>query len=169
MKPFAYLAEALRYPAPGRFESLQSGLERLPDGAVKRACSSFMRQVSMFSLSQWEELYTHTLDLNPAAAPYVGFQIWGESYQRGKFLSQLNRAMMQEEIDLDGELPDHLIPVLRYLEVADEPLYELVEVLNPALEKMQTALRKSQPDNPYIGLLGAVKQAASQLAAVEAV
>jgi nitrate reductase delta subunit len=158
----------LRYPAPGRFESLQSGLESLPEGAVKRACSSFVHQVNTLSLSQWEELYTHTLDLNPAAAPYIGFQIWGESYQRGKFLSQLNRAMMHVEIDLDGELPDHLIPVLRYLEAADKPLYELVEVLDPALEKMRAALRKSQPDNPYVVLLGAVKQAASQLAAVEA-
>ena len=28
-----------------------------------------------------EELHARTLDLNPPAAPYVGYQTWGESYR----------------------------------------------------------------------------------------
>jgi nitrate reductase molybdenum cofactor assembly chaperone NarJ/NarW len=158
---FAYLAEAFRYPAAGRIEWLRSGLARLPEGPVKRGCAVFLQEVGGLSLSQWEELYTHTLDLNPAAAPYIGFQVWGESYQRGNFLSQLNRALCEQGIDLDGELPDHLIAALRYLDVASQPLPELLEALGPAIDKMQAALRKSQPGNPYIDLMETVKQASS--------
>jgi nitrate reductase delta subunit len=160
MGTYSFLAEAFRYPAVGRIEWLRAQLESLPEGEVRRESAHFLREVEALSLSQWEELYTHSLDLNPAAAPYVGFQVWGESYQRGKFLAQLNRDLHAQGVDLDGELPDHLIPLLRYMDITTDPLPELLEWLSPAIDKMQAALRKSRPGNPYINLLEAVKQAA---------
>jgi nitrate reductase delta subunit len=154
---YALIAEAFCYPAPGRAERLAAGLAELPDSAEKKALASFLKKVRLLSLGDWEELHTRTLDLNPPVAPYIGFQTWGESYQRGVFLSQLNRAMYEAGIDLEGELPDHLIPILRYLGAVAEPLPELVEVLHPAVQRMLVVLRKAEPDNPYIDLLEAVQ------------
>ena len=160
---YTILGEAFCYPAPGRLESLEDGLARLPAGGEKKALSSFLGRVRRFSLAEWEELYTRTFDLNPSVAPYIGFQTWGENYHRGAFLSEMNREVQAAGVDAEGELPDHLIPVLRYLGKAARPIPELVEVLDPALQRMQAALRKADPDNPYIDLLETVQQCCKDL------
>jgi nitrate reductase molybdenum cofactor assembly chaperone NarJ/NarW len=147
------LAEALRYPAPGHLAALEKRLKELPAGSEKRNVSAFLDTVKTVSLGQWEELHTHTLDLNPPAAPYVGFQTWGESYQRGEFLSKMSRVVLENGIDADGELPDHLIPILRYLAKESSPLPDLVVVIEPAVQRMMTALRQADGNNPYLHLL----------------
>jgi nitrate reductase delta subunit len=156
MASYAWLAEAFRYPVPGKVESLRTSLIEMSDGPVKKACASFLRGVEQLPPSEWEELYTRTLDLNPSAAPYVGFQTWGENYQRGRFMASLNQAFQPHSIDLDGELPDHIVPILRYLEVAPYPLPELEDVLEPAIQRMAAVLRKTDPGNPYLDLFEAV-------------
>lgn len=163
MGSFTWIADAFRYPAPGRLEALQNSLGEVPTGAVKNACSDFLAQIEKLSLSQWEELFTRTLDLNPQAAPYIGFQTWGENYQRGKFLARLNQAYHPLAIDLDGELPDHIVPILRYLEAAPQPIAELVEVLEPSIKRMEGVLRKVDPKNPYLDLYEAVLRSISSL------
>jgi nitrate reductase molybdenum cofactor assembly chaperone NarJ/NarW len=156
--PTAYtlLAEAFCYPAPGRLEMLEKGSESLPSGSVKQALAKFLTEIRSLSLGEWEELHTRTLDLSPLVAPYVGFQVWGESYQRGVFLSQISREMAEHAIPLEGELPDHLVPVLRYLGQVEDPLPELVEVIDQALSRMIKTLRKTGPGNPYIHILEGV-------------
>lgn len=130
----------------------------MPDSAVKRAFTAFIKHIQLLSLGEWEELHTHTLDLNPSVAPYIGFQIWGESYKRGHFMALLNRVFRENNINPCGELPDHLIPVLRYLGSTDQPVPELIEILTPAVQKMQSALRKKESNNAYTHLLEAVLQ-----------
>ena len=156
---FDLLAQAFAYPVPGMLEQLAEGWQDLPTGALKRALRRFIQEVQGLSLSEWEELYTRTLDLSPLISPYVGFQVWGDSYQRGKFLSQLNRALLYYDVDTGGELPDHLIPVLRYLSISPTPASELLEALSPALGKMQAELKKKDRTNPYRWLLLAVQHA----------
>jgi nitrate reductase delta subunit len=151
------VAEAFCYPAPGQVERIVERLERVPPGDARRAVESFVGKVRLLSLGEWEELYTRTLDLNPPAAPYIGFQTWGESYQRGLFLSTLNRALLEAGVETEGELPDHLIPVLRYLGQAVEPLPELVEVLSPALRRIHDVLRQADAASPYLDLLAAAQ------------
>ncbi len=154
---YVTLADAFSYPAPGRLEALKRGGAAMPKGAGKDAYAAFLSGIDRLPLGAWEELHTRTLDLNPPAAPYVGYQTWGESYQRGAFLAQMNRALAETGVDTDGELPDHLTPTLRYLAAAPVPLPEMVEVLGPAIERMLAALRKAEPDNPYVSLLQAVQ------------
>ena len=151
------LAEALRYPAPGRLEALRSSARQIEDAAVRQHFDAFLQGIQKLTLGQWEEVHTSTLDLSPAVAPYIGFQTWGESYQRGAFMSSLNRAIDENQIDLDGELPDHLAPVLRYLDVVQAPLPELNEVLPPAVHKMLALLRKNDNHNSYVPLLEAIE------------
>jgi nitrate reductase molybdenum cofactor assembly chaperone NarJ/NarW len=150
------LAEAFRYPHPGLIELLEVGLARTGKGPAQSKLAAFVKKVDALSLSEWEELSTRTLDLSPAAAPYVGFQIWGESYQRGEFMAQLNRAMAELDIDPEGELPDHLVPVLRYLAVAEQPMPALTENFTKAVDRMIALLREKDKGNPYILLLEAV-------------
>ncbi len=160
--PLHVFARALAYPAPGRLEELQRDLASLPEGPARRSFGAFLAEVQALSLGQWEELCTRTLDLNPPAAPYVGYQTWGESYQRGVFLAKMSRALWEAGVDTRGELPDHLAPVLTYLARAPQPLPELLEILPPALERLVKTLRATDRDNPYVRLFEAV-QAACQL------
>ena len=75
-----------------------------PGRAARRAgeeglCGLSSNGIAPLSLGEWEELHTRTLDLNPPAAPYVGYQIWGDSYQRGAFLAKMNRALVEAGVD----------------------------------------------------------------------
>lgn len=155
--PYRILAQGFAYPAPGRLDTLLAGLAALPDGPTKRAFGEFVRGLQPLSLGAWEELSTHTLDLDPPAAPYVGYQTWGDSYQRGTFLATMSRALRESGVDPGGELPDHLAVILAYLAHTAHPLPELVEILDPAIDRIIAALRSSEPANPYISLFEAVR------------
>ncbi len=149
------LAEAFRYPFPGLLEQLEIGLAETDKVPARRGLAAFVKKISAFSLSEWEELATRTLDLSPAAAPYIGFQMWGESYQRGEFMAKLNHAMADLDIDPEGELPDHLVPILRYLAATSQPIPELTENFVTAVKRMITTLREKDKRNPYIDLFEA--------------
>jgi nitrate reductase molybdenum cofactor assembly chaperone NarJ/NarW len=159
----AALAEFYRYPSPGFLGVLKERLLQISDERARKACMEFLNEVQKMTLGEWEELYTRTLDINPPSAPYIGFQIWREGYQRGTFLSQMNRALYMEGISSEGELPDHLLPVLRYLDSSQHPLPELMDALPPAIKRMQATLRKADPANPYNFLLEAVAQLVDRL------
>lgn len=156
MAELSVLAEAFSYPAPGRLENWTEGLNQWAESPGRNEYVVFLRALQPLSQGELEELYTRTLDLNPECAPYLGYQMWGDSYKRGSLMSQLNQVMQGNQIDLDGELPDHLTPVLRYLDQATEPVPELLEIFKPAVEKIIQKLKKQDPDNPYCHLLQAV-------------
>lgn len=153
MSIYLSLAEAFRYPAPGRLEVLEQLAQALPDGAGKTAFRSFLSEIRTLNLGEWEELYTRTWDLDPLTPPYIGFQIWGEDYRRGVFLARLQRLYREAGLGAGGELPDHLAPVLAYLGSVDAPAAELVEHFPKAVEKMAATLGKRDPANPYLHLL----------------
>jgi nitrate reductase delta subunit len=165
---YVVLADAFTYPTPGCLALLQNGISALPEGTARAHYASFVQAAGQLSLGEWEELHTRTLDLNPPVAPYVGYQIWGESYRRGPFLGRMNRALAEAGVDAGGELPDHIAPVLRYLAATAEPLPELVEVLAPALDRMVAMLRGAEPDNPYVDLFLATQALCASLKKKEA-
>ena len=158
MNSFEALATAYRYPRPGHMEELQEAVAAMPPGTARRSYQKFTSLMAQLTLSEWEELHTRTLDLSPLFAPYIGFITWGENYHRGAFLASMNRAEYEAGIDPDGELADHLDPVLRYLGKVEKPLAELTEVVGPAVAKMHKALKKAEPNNPYIHLLAATRR-----------
>jgi nitrate reductase delta subunit len=156
MPELSLFAEAFSYPIPGQLEEWSAGLSRLPQSPSTEEYTAFLQALQPFSQGELEELYTRTLDLNPEIAPYLGYQMWGDSYPRGSLMAKLNRAMQEYQVDLGGELPDHLMPVLRYLDQAADPLPDLMQVFEPAVEKMIQKLKKQDPANPYLHLLRAV-------------
>ncbi len=155
MRPGEVVALGYRYPDHGRLEILEAATERDLNGMAQRRMRRFVAAIGRLSLVEWEELHTRTLDLSPLFAPYVGHLIWGENYRRGEFMADLKRHMERHGVDLGGELPDHIEPVLRYLAVAPDPLSDLVEVIGDAVGAMRTALRNAEPENPYRHLIGA--------------
>ncbi len=157
------IAEGYRYPTDGSLASLAAAVDSWPNGVIKRRMIAFISELEDFPLGALEELHTATLDLSPKFVPYVGHVVWGENYRRGEFMADLNRAMRDADVELDGELPDHIAPILRYLAVADEPLADLVEVLPGALSTMAQTLAKAGSDNPYRHLLAATVDYAADL------
>lgn len=153
------LSIAYQYPQAGSVRWLFDGLKDLPKSPAKAHLERFAQALSHLTLSEREELYTRTLDLTPLTAPYVGYAVYGEDYRRGSLMATLNRAMLEAGIDLAGELPDHLSPVLRYLAIVPEPLPELLQILSPALKQIEHTLRTLEPANPYVGLLEATQEA----------
>lgn len=132
-------------------------------GAVAHHMERFIDAIDELSIGQWEELHTSTLDLSPLFVPYVGHVAWGENYRRGSFMSDLNKAMRDAGIDLFGELPDHVEPLLRYIGSGAEPIEDLVDVFPSAVETMRQTLKKAAPKNPYNHLLAATADLAADL------
>lgn len=160
------VALGYRYPNPTSHEQLERAVAGL-EGKVGRNMQRFVEQVGQLSLGEWEELHTRTLDLSPLFIPYVGYVLWGENYRRGEFMADLKRDMERIRVDLGGELPDHLDPVLRYLDVAADPLPDLITDLPKAIEMMRTALKKAEAANPYRHLLAATAGAVDQILATQ--
>jgi nitrate reductase delta subunit len=166
MRAASVVAMGFRYPAPGRLEELLAAVASLEEGPVRREMERLLAAVAALELGEWEELHTRTLDLSPLFVPYVGHVTWGESYRRGEFMAELAGGMREAGVDPDGELPDHLGPVLRLLELRPSP--DLVEVVAEAIGKMDKELAKAEADNPYRHLLSAARAAVAELSEVKA-
>ena len=149
------VALGYRYPSPTAAAELTAAVAGEHHHDVKRHMQHFVDAVSELSLGEWEELHSATLDLSAPFVPYVGHVVWGENYRRGEFMADLVRAMAAAEVDLAGELPDHIEPVLRYLAATDTPLADLAEVLPGAVTEMEQTLKRAAPKNPYTHLLAA--------------
>lgn len=157
------VAMALRYPEPGALDRLGAAVATMSDDDTKHSMEKFVAAIRKLDLSEWEELHTDTVDLSPSFVPYVGHAVWGENYRRGAFMADLARAMSETGTSLDGELPDHLEPILRYLDTVDDPIGDLVEVLPMAIMRMTKELRDADRKNPYRHVLAAAAAAVARL------
>ncbi|MGI9604992.1 MAG: nitrate reductase molybdenum cofactor assembly chaperone [Acidimicrobiales bacterium] len=155
MHPAEVVALGFRYPNPGSIDALSAAVASSSRGVAHRRMKDFVDAVRQLELGQWEELHTRTLDLSPAFIPYVGHVVWGENYRRGEFMADLTREMRDIGVELYGELPDHIEPILRYVAVAHAPRPDLIEVLAGAVRDMQSTLEAADKRNPYRHLLAA--------------
>jgi len=156
---YSLFADILEYPTPALAERVQECIERLapahPEAAEElNAFSEFIEQTPLEKL---EELYTHTFDLQVICFPYVGYQLFGESYKRGAFLAGLKGQFKAYGFSSGNELPDHISMVLRFLALPPEeeiggPL--LREALIPALTKMLNSFKSE--GHPYRRVLRAL-------------
>jgi Nitrate reductase delta subunit len=157
-------ADLLEYPS--LTTPLKAGLcyERLqvPQPEAGGLLEGFYNETERGTLEELEELYTTTFDMQPVCYPYVGYQLFGESYKRGAFMAQLNEAYHAFGYSGGLELPDHLSIILRFLGLdvtnrqGDFCQALLNEGLTPALGKMLQAFG-AHAKNPYVALLLALQ------------
>jgi nitrate reductase molybdenum cofactor assembly chaperone NarJ/NarW len=153
-------AALLEYPTPALARQVNACLDSLNpvQPAAAEELTQFQSSLQQHSQAQIEELYTRTFDMQPVCYPYIGYQLFGESYKRGAFMARLVEGYRLNGFDAGKELPDHVSVVLRFLAHSPEawksdfgqPL--LLEALLPALEKMAQALA----GNPYQAILSAL-------------
>ena len=156
------VALALRYPTPDALDTVHEGVAALPKGGAEREMRRFIKGIDGMAFADLEVLYTTTFDLTPIVAPYVGHVVWADSYERGGFMARLQEAMYGVGVHPNGELPDHLDPILRYLAATDQPLDDLKPVLVPAVTKMEKTLKKADAKSPYVHVLTAARIVAEE-------
>ncbi|HXI23208.1 MAG TPA: hypothetical protein VNG71_04970 [Pyrinomonadaceae bacterium] len=125
--------------------------------ADNEGLTKFRSRVDALTLTDLQELYTRTFDLNPVCALEIGYHLFGENYKRGEFLANLHRTEEPFDLGQEHQLPDYLPVLLRLLtRLDDEELRAALisECMTPALEKMLKALGDSE--NPYRHLLVAI-------------
>lgn len=148
---YEQLADLLEYPNA----SWNSKTATVSDGD---SLTEFQSAVANLSLSDLQELYTRTFDLNPVCALEVGYHLFGENYKRGEFLANLRETEAPFDLGQENQLPDYLPVLLRLLtKLKDEELRSslISECLIPALDKMLKSLNDT--DNPYRFLLQGVR------------
>lgn len=158
------LASILRYPEPGHDVAVAACRDALlgdPAPGVREAApriERFAHAVAGRTVEELQELYTRTFDLNPVCALDVGWHLYGENYDRGRFLVRMRELLETLGIEESVELPDHLTSVLPALARLDgEAAGDLAEgYVGRALHKMLDGL--SGKDNPYEEVLRAVAQ-----------
>jgi nitrate reductase molybdenum cofactor assembly chaperone len=138
---YELLAELFAYPTadfPKKVQRVQAILnEQLP--TVAEELSEFTAFTSKVSLSQMEELFMRTFEVQAVTTLDIGYVLFGDDYKRGKLLVHLNQEHREAGNDCRHELADHLPNILRLLpKMSDAALRkELVEkILVPALNKI---------------------------------
>lgn len=153
---FKNFAGLLAYPTaelPGQVAECLALVSPLSGEAASRL-ASFQQFVAQTTRARLEEVYTGTFDLQVMCYPYVGYQLFGESYKRGAFMVGLKAQYRQYGFAVENELPDHLAVVLSFLAVIDDAglcRSVVVEGLTPALAKMWRGLEGK--DTPYGNLI----------------
>jgi nitrate reductase delta subunit len=117
----------------------------------------FRAFVEASSLGELQEAYTLAFDLDslsesePTCYPYVGHHLFEENHKRSAFILGLLERYRTHGFDGHaGDLPDHLVVLLRFVATCDDD--ELVaetvdEALLPALARMRGTIGDAEPVN----------------------
>ncbi len=149
------LGKLLRYPDSGYLQRLHQCRQALEVSCCRAAAGLLEVEEALTerSVSELEELYTRTFDLNPTCSLEIGWHLYGEQYERGRFLVRCRDLLEELNIDEDGELPDHLSSLVAAQGRLSNELAApfAARFLLPALLVMRQALRDKQSD--FAGLL----------------
>ena len=155
---YEILADTIEYPTSDSSLSLdeRDALLKCENASFVHHLIHFIHDSEALSLSERQELYARTFDLNPACALEIGYHLFGENYKRGVFLANLRQTEAAFDLGQANQLPDYLPVLLRLLVKLDDRELRtalIAECLLPALEKMLKAFGDSE--NPYRYLLTA--------------
>ena len=119
-------------------------------GPVETTLIRFREAVEGLPAHELEEAFTTTFDLDPVAALEVGWHLFGDTYERGRFLVEMRQRLHRLGMGESGELPDHLATVLRVLPRLDRADAEALArgAVIPALQKMLEPLRSRESTLP---------------------
>lgn len=152
-------ADVLSYPHDP-VDARVRACEELAGGESEEA-AALLRDFRAFAeaapLGELQEAYTLAFDLDslsesePTCYPYVGHHLFEENHKRSALiLGLLERYRAHGFVAEPGELPDHLVTVLRFVATCDDDalVAETVdEALLPALARMIGTVGNAQPVN----------------------
>lgn len=145
---YGELGGLFAYPGddyPVRVARCVAGMRSRQAEAAK-LLEEFQAAIQDLGVEELEELYTRTFDLNPLCTLEIGWQLYGEDYQRGEFLVKMRQQLRAHGLRESGELPDHLTHALFLLSKLepDEAGEFAGSYLLPALDKMRAAWREDR-------------------------
>jgi nitrate reductase delta subunit len=158
MEHIAALSRCLDYPTPGyqdRVAAATTGLIAACPGAGKRL-GEFSDYAAELEITELEELFTRTFDVNPSCTLETGWHLYGEQYERGAFLVRMRELLRGYGIVEGNELPDHLtyaLQVVGRMPADSAAGFVSTEVL-PAMEKMRAGFKGGS--NPYEAVIDAI-------------
>lgn len=137
-----------------------------PEAADK--IQSFADYVASAPLGRLEEIYTGTFDMNPACFIFTGYILFGESFNRGKFLVRLQKEYRERGFSAGNELADHLAVLFRFMSVLDSGEHTaqllLKDVFVPVLTNMNAGFKsENENPNPYRQVLRAILSVLEQI------
>lgn len=154
---YSRISEVFRYPS-GKLKEDVLFLNDIVIGRydpdLEAKLLPFYEYINSTSLSQQEEYYTSTFDVQPVSTLDIGYVLFGDDYRRGVFLVNMKKEHIKAGNDCGSELPDHLPNILTLLPLMkDEKVAEelVVSLLIPAFEEMISRFKNS--GNHYKGLL----------------
>jgi nitrate reductase assembly molybdenum cofactor insertion protein NarJ len=115
---YELLADLFIYPEFESYKDKITGihqylLKNIPEAAV--AMNLFMEFIESATLTDMQELYLRSFDVQAITTLDIGFILFGEDYKRGQLLVNLNREHREAGNLCHTELSDHLPNVLRLL------------------------------------------------------
>lgn len=128
------------------------------DDEAARCLSDFHDALCGLTVEGAQELYVQTFDLNPVCALEVGWQLYGDNYDRGNFLVKMRQELARCGVPENVELPDHLchvLPLIARMDPAAAAGFAAAGVV-PALKKMLAAF--GGKDSPYASVLMALSR-----------
>jgi len=141
------------------------------DPEAARCLGDFSARLRGLSVEDAQELYVQTFDLNPICALEVGWQLYGDNYDRGNFLVKMRQELERYGVPEKVELPDHLchaLPLIARMEPATVPSFVSASLV-PALKKMLAAFEgKESPYEHVLKALSRILELASSDTAQEA-
>jgi nitrate reductase delta subunit len=162
-------ADILDYPDGNTIEQLARAEEgaALEFPEAGRLISRFRSGIEHLSTERLQEVFTAIFDLNATCHPYIGYQLFGETYKRSVFLVELKEHYRTHGVPApETELADRFSIMLRFVsECADAELVtDIIEYgFAPSLDKMTRGKEPSinEPEreapNPYSDILRALQ------------
>ncbi len=164
-----YFGGILDYPGDQTLEQLRLAEEGASADFPQAAelLSGFRERVEELSVEGLEEVYTAIFDLNATCHPYIGYQLFGETYKRSVFLVECKEHYREHGFTApEPELPDRLSIMLHFVSECDDPAVvdDIIDYgFVPSLAKMTKTKEPSVKDialpeeNPYASVLRALQ------------
>jgi nitrate reductase delta subunit len=163
-------SDLLDYPTPDLLTQTRTcaDLLRLDYPQAAGQIQGFAECVESTPLGRLEEIYTGTFDMNPACYIFAGYILFGESFNRGKFLVRLQKEYRERQFTAGNELADHLAVIFRFMGILDPgehtALLLLKECFLPVLTKMNNGFKnENENPNPYRQVLRAILSVLEQI------
>jgi len=153
---FEQLAVLLSHPQVNYLELAQVLAETVESKHATRHIRSFLKEVEWLTITDLQELYSKTFDLNPVTSPALSVHLFGvESFKRSHLMVGLLDMYHKTGYVSTGESADHMSTVIGFLPCATRADRKEIakHVIIPGLMKMADFL--ASKNNPFSHLLRA--------------